>query len=397
MSTFTDMDTSHDTSQYTVGWIAPLPFELTAALGMLETGSRTTIQAPDDDAIYNAGRIGSHFVVMVVCPRIGIEPAATALANMRRSFPNVKHVLVVGVAGGVPSYGPNLQEQIVLGDVVVGVPQHGSGGVTHYEFGAWEGNNELTVRGHTLHPSAALLTAVNNLRSAHMMAAGSRIPEYLQEFRKKSLNKRSRQIFEDPGAENDHLFEDDFHHPNRGATCEGLCDTTRAKRRMDRGHLAERETDQPEIHYGNIGSANAVVRSSAKRNELRARYNIICLEMEAAGVMSDYQGLVVRGICDYADSHKNKRWQGYAAATAAAYAKEVILLLPSGRPQRASTNGVDDGNGTSPSGHKLGQETFHNSGPGFMNFNTGSGSQMNNNTAGGQYNMPFSWHSAAFP
>ncbi|KAK3339583.1 hypothetical protein B0H65DRAFT_304167 [Neurospora tetraspora] len=99
MSTIAHIDPSHDTSRYTVGWIAPLPLELTAAVGMLE--DPTTMEVPDDDVLYHVGRIGSHFVVMVVCPRMGIEPAATALANMRRSFPNIKHVLVVGIAGGV--------------------------------------------------------------------------------------------------------------------------------------------------------------------------------------------------------------------------------------------------------------------------------------------------------
>ena len=38
--------------------------------------------------------------------------------------------------------------------------------------------------------------------------------------------------------------------------------------------------------------------------------------------------LVIRGISDYADSHKNKIWQPYAAATAAAYAKELLLVIP---------------------------------------------------------------------
>ncbi|KAK3946608.1 nucleoside phosphorylase domain-containing protein, partial [Pseudoneurospora amorphoporcata] len=209
------IDPSHDTSWYTVGWIAPLPLELTAAVGMLEDPIK--IEVPDDDVLYHVGRIGSHFVVMVVCPRMGIEPAATALTNIRRSFPNIKHILV----------------------------------------------NELIVKEHTLHPSAALLTAVNNLRSVYM------------------------QVYEDPGAEYDHLFEDSYLY-------------------TDRGRFSERKSDQPHIHYGNIGSANAVVRSSVKRNELHARYNIICFEMEAAGVMSDYQGLVIRGVCDYADSHKNK-------------------------------------------------------------------------------------------
>ncbi|RYP41635.1 hypothetical protein DL767_000840 [Monosporascus sp. MG133] len=54
--------------------------------------------------------------------------------------------------------------------------------------------------------------------------------------------------------------------------------------------------------------------------------------MESAGVISEYQALVIRGVCDYADSHKNKKWQKYAAATAAAYAKEVLLLVPTAKP-----------------------------------------------------------------
>lgn len=37
------------------------------------------------------------------------------------------------------------------------------------------------------------------------------------------------------------------------------------------------------------------------------------------------------GICDYADSHKNKKWQPYAAATAAAYAKEFLSVIPVNR------------------------------------------------------------------
>ncbi|KAJ5195474.1 uncharacterized protein N7498_008912 [Penicillium cinerascens] len=50
--------------------------------------------------------------------------------------------------------------------------------------------------------------------------------------------------------------------------------------------------------------------------------------MEAAGLMNDFPCVVIRGIYDYADSHKNKEWQGYAAAVAAAYAKELLLVVP---------------------------------------------------------------------
>ncbi|KAI9766873.1 MAG: hypothetical protein M1839_004741 [Geoglossum umbratile] len=42
--------------------------------------------------------------------------------------------------------------------------------------------------------------------------------------------------------------------------------------------------------------------------------------------MNDFPCLVIRGICDYSDTHKNDRWQRYAAATAAAYAKELLQI-----------------------------------------------------------------------
>ena len=49
--------------------------------------------------------------------------------------------------------------------------------------------------------------------------------------------------------------------------------------------------------------------------------------MEAAGLMDNFPCLVIRGICDYSDAHKNKKWQPYAAATAAAYAKELLGVI----------------------------------------------------------------------
>jgi hypothetical protein len=51
--------------------------------------------------------------------------------------------------------------------------------------------------------------------------------------------------------------------------------------------------------------------------------------MEAAGLMDSFPCLVIRGICNYADSRKNKRWREYAAAAAAAaaYAKEILSVI----------------------------------------------------------------------
>jgi nucleoside phosphorylase len=56
------------------------------------------------------------------------------------------------------------------------------------------------------------------------------------------------------------------------------------------------------------------------RDKLAAERDVLCFEMEAAGLVNHFPCLVIRGICDYADSHKNKEWQGYAAVVAAAYA-----------------------------------------------------------------------------
>jgi nucleoside phosphorylase len=76
-----------------------------------------------------------------------------------------------------------------------------------------------------------------------------------------------------------------------------------------------------------VASGNQVMRDGRTRERLRREMNVLCFEMEAAGLMDNFPCLVVRGICDYADSHKNKRWQPYAASTAAGYAKELLGII----------------------------------------------------------------------
>ena len=83
------------------------------------------------------------------------------------------------------------------------------------------------------------------------------------------------------------------------------------------------------IHYGTIASGNTLVKDAMYRDEVLSwlrRENIrpLCFEMEAAGLMNAFPCMVIRGICDYGDSHKNDEWQRYAAAAAAAFAKELL-------------------------------------------------------------------------
>ncbi|CAG7917496.1 unnamed protein product [Penicillium olsonii] len=90
-----------------------------------------------------------------------------------------------------------------------------------------------------------------------------------------------------------------------------------------------REAEDPVIHYGLIASGNQVMKNATTRDAIAREMNILCFEMEAAGLMDQLPCLVVRGICDYCDSHKHKQWQGYAALTAAAYTKALIGRVPS--------------------------------------------------------------------
>jgi hypothetical protein len=127
--------------------------------------------------------------------------------------------------------------------------------------------------------------------------------------------------FQHQGSEHDQLFEASYDHDGGGKGCE-TCDKERLLVREPR------DTTDPAIHYGLIGSANQVMKYGATREKLRREKGVLCFEMEAAGLMDTFPCLVIRGICDYSDSHKNKRWQPYAAATAAAYAKELLEIIP---------------------------------------------------------------------
>ena len=122
------------------------------------------------------------------------------------------------------------------------------------------------------------------------------------------------------GEENDILFHHTYHHES-GSDCKGCRRDMVIKR-------TPRESMSPKIHYGTIGSANIVVKDAETRERLKRDFGIICVEMEAAGLMDKFPCLVIRGICDYADSHKINRWQPYAAATAAAFAKELLSVVP---------------------------------------------------------------------
>lgn len=124
------------------------------------------------------------------------------------------------------------------------------------------------------------------------------------------------------GVNSDRLFKSAHDHVG-GETCV-TCDESQVIERE------LRDTTYPEIHYGIIASGNGDIADAITRDTIADDIgnDCRCIEMEAAGLMNHFPCLVIRGICDYADSHKNDQWQRYASATAAAYTKELLGYVP---------------------------------------------------------------------
>jgi nucleoside phosphorylase len=121
------------------------------------------------------------------------------------------------------------------------------------------------------------------------------------------------------------LYEPTYDHPNGQSTCK-KCDVDKQRSREERKAGVGVGVG---VHYGTIASGNQVIKNAAERDRISKELGgVYCFEMEAAGLMNSFPCLVIRGICDYADSHKNKAWQPYAAGTAAAYAKELLSAIP---------------------------------------------------------------------
>ncbi|KAK3987515.1 hypothetical protein QBC44DRAFT_351772 [Cladorrhinum sp. PSN332] len=300
--------------KYTVGWICAIPTEFVAAGAVLdEEHPRPTHVAQHDNNAYILGRIGKHNIVIAVLPdgEYGTSSAATVARDMLHSFPNVRMGLMVGIGGGVPT-----NHDIRLGDIVVSSPAAGSGGVFQYDFGKVIQDEEFKDTGHLNKPPPVLRTAVNALKADYI-----RKGNWLSDKVKAALgNIEDQEQFNQPAQEKDQLYQSEFVHDST-RTCDEYCS-------KDKTHIVTRDA-RPEkkryvIHYGLIASGNRMMKDARVRDKLAASKDVLCFEIEAAGLMNHFPCLVIRGICNYSDSHKNKEWQGFAAMMAAAYAKDLL-------------------------------------------------------------------------
>ncbi|RKK81842.1 hypothetical protein BFJ69_g3450 [Fusarium oxysporum] len=309
-----------DPDAYTVGWVCALSTEFTAAQEQFDEEYEPHESPEHRDAndfnVYSFGKIKGHMVVVAVLPngQYGTASAATVAKDMIRSFRNIRFGLMVGIGGGAPTK----QHDIRLGDVVVSSPSPGQSGVFQYDFGKATKDVFQHTASHNK-PPPLLLAAVAGLKTQYERK-GLQIHDKVSTI--VANNKRLSAKYgrpEDP----DSLFSHSIGH--NSDPCHEFC-VTAPTDLIDRTPRQE-PMEVVEVHYGTIASGNTLMKDPFKRDELASKANILCFEMEAAGLMDGFRCLVIRGICDYSDSHKNDSWQGYAAMTAAVYAKQILSRI----------------------------------------------------------------------
>ncbi|KAM3086332.1 hypothetical protein ACMFMG_000468 [Clarireedia jacksonii] len=303
---------------YTVGWICAIETELKVARAMLDkTHSAIIERDPNDDNIYTLGSVGQHNVVIACLPEYGIATAATAAKDLMRTFRNVKFGLMVGIGGGIPS----AEHDIRLGDVVVSMPTDTDGGVIQYDLGRYE-KEGFRRKGSLNKPPRLLRSAAIQINTT------ATTPKDIAQLITQAWERIGADLEDDenewmyPGVKRDVLFKQSFDHIGHNPTCAECAQQGLMLQR------SLRKSTYPKIHRGNIASGNTVMKNAMERDALAKAENVICFEMEAAGLMDSFPCLVIRGVSDYADTHKNGDWQPYAAAVAAAYAKLLLSVVP---------------------------------------------------------------------
>ncbi|KID94958.1 Pfs, NACHT and Ankyrin domain protein, partial [Metarhizium majus ARSEF 297] len=294
-------------SDYLVGWICATWTEYLAAQAALdEEHEQPELLSPNDSNDYTLGIIGDYNVAIACSPYSEYKraSAATVATNMLQSFPNIRMGLLVGIGGGVPSR----QHDIRLGDIVVGIPRDGQGSVFQYDF-------DETVNTRAFRKTQFLSPLpFSVLKEVTSFRAQQEYKQYTIKEIKEDILRNSptlQRIYKMPNLDADLLLVPEVSHI---LTPAGF---------YNRSNL-RRSQNTPTVHYGVIASAKQPITDAALRDALAAQRNVLCFDTEAADFQNPFPYLVIRGICDYSDSHRGKEWEGYAVVAATAYAKVLF-------------------------------------------------------------------------
>jgi len=317
-----------------------------------ETDGFSYGKAAGDPNTYTTGRLGNQNVVLAYMPGMGTISAATVAVGLCSSFERIKVGIVVGICGGVPTIVDEVE--IVLGDVII------STSVIQIDFGRQYPNQFVRKK----EVEDTLGRAPPEIRAFVEKASGYLVRRRLKDktslFSTEICKKEEFSKSTYPGPENDTLYPAEYRHKHRiqrsclcddwknqdddvcesalQSSCDGLgCDDTlsmkRSRIQRAMGFAPDgrqvtatemQEAQRPSIHFGRMACSNQVMKSGQHRDQIATEENVIGFEMESAGTWNIVPTIVIKSVCDYADSHKNKKWQQYAATTAAACTKALL-------------------------------------------------------------------------
>ncbi|KAK6333604.1 hypothetical protein TWF730_003791 [Orbilia blumenaviensis] len=305
---------------YKLVWVcASQTSELAAAKLLLDEEHDSPITVdPTDQNLYSFGKMSGHNIILAKFPPAPTDAAAAAV-RLKWKFKGVTSAIVVGIAGAAPGAGkPDLR----LGDIVVGVipPTPGVQPALGAGLKPYDSRRVLTdgpiYPACTQLPSKQQQTAVLAVRQNHSQNKVG----YTTHL--SGITSR-HDAFKRPKPETDILFKPTVSH---ASAANRTCDKC-----PKAGIIARSERKSTVVHYGPVGSGGLTVAEPGNRDAFSAKLGgALCFETESAGVVSYFPCLAIRGLANYADSHgvANKTWDMYAAAAAAAYAKELLAVLP---------------------------------------------------------------------
>jgi len=298
--------------QVQIGWISALPIEILVAETMLDEPIEPAVAFSPTNNKYTYGRIkiagtkAYHIVAIAQLPlsTTGKVSAATVAKDMRRTFSNLKFSIMIGVASGIWT----AEMDVRLGNIVVGVPDNNGSGIIQYDRDRAVKEREFVQRGNLNKAPDLLRSAAAILRRKHL--------RMLENFGSHMDNEG---VMRYAHRQDGHNFISAAYVHHGGISCEN-CNEIHLRDRFHRTDLAHR------VHYEAIASGDQIIKDVTFAERIQRTHNVICFEIEAAG-LDVFPCLVVRGISDHADIHKNQDWHAYAAGAAAAYAKELLSVV----------------------------------------------------------------------
>ncbi|RMJ03326.1 hypothetical protein CDV36_015147 [Fusarium kuroshium] len=312
-------------NDFEIAIVCALPLEYDAVCNLVDQFWDDDYgRAAGDPNMYTNGRVGAFNIVIVLLSGMGKVKATSATASLRSSYPNLELALVTGICGGVPITGSG--KELVLGDVVI------SNTVVQYDLGR-RYPNEFETK-HTLSDSLGRPALhIQNLVVTFKTSRGLQQLEGRAASHLKTL--QSRQLDDDEAAKECDGGPSAVCNASRKLSCRELgCDV---QQRVSRKRLQDNQRLRvPQVLVGRLGSGDTVLKSGEDRDRIAEEHDLIAFEMEGAGAWDEIPCIIVKGICDYADSHKNKNWQNFAAATAASVAKALVEKYP--RTDKPSTS-----------------------------------------------------------